>query len=251
MQAVVRTAPDPYMPVVGWSLHAGAFPRGEAGGSLQRRRAQILAATRRSLATEGYGRFTLRSISDASSVSTQTIHNCFGCKSDLLQSALNQHTVLMDSMALSEGQEPSVFLRLALLYCQSAVDYPEFIREYMCIDMSIRSALMKFGADIKIKMLQGMAAQNLLRPTVNLKIAAEQIAYVNCFGMLEWADNNDICQLYDRLVNGNANILMGILQPGAARDFEIWLSNSDNIRMHFGGGKSFSDNMPMTGMEAR
>jgi len=229
MQVSVQTSPDPFLPVIGCSLSADRLPDARSFGPLQRRRANILAATRRSLAVEGHNRFTLRSISDASGVSTQTIHNCFGCKSELLRSALNQHTALIDSFAFSRTRNPALFIMLALAYCQSAVDHPAFMREFMHTDWSVRSSLMKFGADLKAKILHGMSARNLLRPTASPKVAAEQIAYVNSFGLLEWADNDDIVQLYERLVHGNANILMGILQPEAAREIERWLANPDNL----------------------
>src|SRR5690606_29547418 len=91
-----------------------------------------------------------------------------------------------------------------------------------------REALMKFGIDLKTQMLTAMGRRNLLKPCVNPRIAAEQIAYVNTFGLLEWAESDNIAQLHEKLVLGNGTILLGILVPEKAREIEAWLSDAAN-----------------------
>src|SRR5437762_2859814 len=130
MELVIqRSTPDPYKPVVGFRLNAKSLGDLSRCSAQYRRRAEILAATRRLLVSEGHERFTIRSVSEACSLTAQTIHNSFGCKTDLLGSALNQHTVMIDSFALSQTKEPSVFIRLALAYFHCAMERPEFLRE--------------------------------------------------------------------------------------------------------------------------
>lgn len=222
------TAPDPFEPILGFKL-ATVGPRllSECS-SPYRRRAEILAMTRRLLAQDGYERITLKSISDACSITTQTIHNSFGCKTELLTAAMNQHTLSIDAHALSKTQNPVVFLWLALAYCRSATERPDFVRQYMNAAFSpklpLRDTLLRFGADLKLQILRNMVRQKLVRPFIDPRMAAEQIAYVNTFAMLEWAENGDLKQMYERIIHGNGSILLGILTPEAGKDIEAWLS---------------------------
>lgn len=230
IQEVARiSAPDPFEPVIGLKLGKPvAKPFGEHSGPY-RRRAQILAATRRSLAQEGHDRVTIKSISDSCGLTPQTIHNSFGCKADLLRSAMNEHTLMIDSFAFTKSCDPEVFLLLALAYCQSAVNRPEFVREYMRAAFSprhsLKDTLMKFGVDLKLHILRDLARRDLLRSFVDHRSAAEQIACVNTFAMQEWAQHGDIVQLYARIVHGNGALLLGILVPEAGRKIENWLAD--------------------------
>jgi AcrR family transcriptional regulator len=222
------TAPDPFDPILGFKL-APATPKLLSECSAPyRRRAEILATTRRLLAQDGYERITLKAISDACSITTQTIHNSFGCKTELLTAAMNQHTLSIDAHALSRTQDPVVFLWLALAYCRSATERPEFVRQYMkaafAPKLPLRDMLLRFGADLKLQILRNMVRRNLLRPFIDPHMAAEQIAYVNTFAMLEWTENGDLKQLYERMIHGNGSILLGILTPEAGKDIEAWLS---------------------------
>lgn len=232
MELVVsQGVPDPYQAVMGLKL-SGASDSGNDFNAQHRRRAEILAATRRLLAADGHQRFTIRSVSEACSLTAQTIHNSFGCKVDLLRAALNEHTLMVDSHALRHTRNPAAFLMLAIAYYQSALEKPDFMREFMFTTFSprqpLRDSLMKFGIDLKTQMLNAMARRNLLKPCVNPRIAAEQIAYVNTFGLLEWAENDDLDQLYEKLVLGNGTILLGILVPEKAREIERWLCDPAN-----------------------
>lgn len=232
MEMVASTgAPDPYRAVMGLKL-SGSSEASMDFNAQYRRRAEILAATRRLLAADGHQKFTIRSVSEACSLTAQTIHNSFGCKVDLLKSALNEHTLMVDSHALRHTRNPATFLMLAIAYYQSAMERPEFMREFMFTTFSprqpLRDSLMKFGIDLKTQMLNTMARRNLLKPCVNTRIAAEQIAYVNTFGLLEWAENDDLSQLYEKLVLGNGTILLGILVPEKAREIERWLCDPAN-----------------------
>lgn len=232
MEMVVSTgAPDPFQAVMGLKLSGSSEASGDFNAQ-HRRRAEILAATRRLLAADGHQRFTIRSVSEACSLTAQTIHNSFGCKVDLLRTALNEHTLMIDSHALRQTRNPAAFLMLAIAYYQSALERPDFLREFMFTTFSprqpLRDSLMKFGIDLKTQMLNAMARRNLLKPCVNPRIAAEQIAYVNTFGLLEWAENDDLSQLYEKLVLGNGTILLGILVPEKAREIERWLCDPAN-----------------------
>jgi AcrR family transcriptional regulator len=222
------TVPDPYEPVIGLSLASASRRDFEAYSTPYRRRAEILAATRRSLAEEGGDRITIKSISDSCGISAQTVHNSFGCKADLLRSALNQHTLMIDSFAFQKKLEPEAFLFLAQLYCRSVISRPEFHREYMHVAFSpkqqLRDMLLKFGADLKLRILRDLGRRNLLRPFVDQRMAAEQIAYVNTFALLEWAQHGDVVELYNRIVHGNGSVLLGILAPEAGRRIENWLA---------------------------
>lgn len=230
--AVQSNAPDPFEPIIGLSLGSERIRDLARCGAQYRRRAEMLAVTRRILATDGCDKVTIRSVSDACHVTAQTIHNSFGSKSELICSAMNQHTLMIDSHALSQAKDPGLFLMLAVAYCQTAVEHPEFMREYMLTTLSPRrnlaEALQRFGADLKAQILREMARRNLLRSYVDPRMAAEQIAYVNTFGLQEWAENDDIEQLHAKLVQGNGAILLGILEPQAARGIEDWLNDPAN-----------------------
>ncbi len=235
MSLVVKSGiPDPFEPVVGFTLNPRRFGDLSEHGAQHRRRAAILAATRRMLASEGHEKFTIRSVADACALTAQTIHNSFGHKTELLRAAMNQHTVMIDSYAMSQTQDPGLFLLLAISYCQSAIDRPEFMREYMRAAFSpkwpLRDSLLKFGTDLKAQNLRSIARRGLLKPCIDPAIAAEQIASCITFAMLEWAENDDIERLYERLVLANGSILMGILVPEAAHEIEDWLNNPANRR---------------------
>lgn len=229
LQEVARiSVPDPFEPVVGLKLGTPSNrPFGEHSGPY-RRRARILAETRRSLAREGHDRITIRSVSDGCGLTPQTIHNSFGSKADLLRSAMNEHTLMIDSFAFARSCDPEVFLLLALAYCQSAVNRPDFVREYMRATFSprhtLKDKLMKFGVDLKLHILRDLAQRQLLRSFVDYRSAAEQIACINTFAMHEWAEHDDIAQLYARIVHGNGSLLLGILVPEAGREIETWLA---------------------------
>jgi AcrR family transcriptional regulator len=180
------------------------------------------------LGEEGCERIMLKSISDACSISTQTLHNSFGSKVELLTAAMNQYTLMMDSRALAQAADPSVFLWLGLAYCQVATEHPEFMREFVHATFSpkltLREALIRYGTDLKLQILRSLANRELIRPFIDTRMAAEQIACVNTFAMLEWAENGDIRKLYERMIHGNGSILLGILTPDAGKDIESWLS---------------------------
>ena len=223
---ISNALPDPYAPFMRVRSAPAAANEAGVGSALYRRRAEILAATRRTLAEEGHQRFTLRSVSEACSVTAQTIHNSFGSKVELLRAALNQHTQQIDGFALSQINDPLVFLALARAYYESAIEWGEFMREFMLVTSSrpsLRDALFKYGAELKVHILRGMARRNLLRSSVDPRMAAEQIAYVNMFGMREWAETGDLKRLEERLISGNAILLLGIFKPEAARGVEQWL----------------------------
>jgi AcrR family transcriptional regulator len=235
MQLVANPGiPDPFQPVVGFTLNPRRFGDLSEHGAQHRRRAAILAATRRMLATEGHEKFTIRSVAEACQLTSQTIHNSFGCKTELLRAAMNQHTVMIDSYAMAQTQDPGLFLLLAIAYCQSAIEQPEFMREYMRAVLSpkwpVRDSLLKFGTDLKAQNLRSMARRGLLKPCIDPAIAAEQIASSITFAMLDWAVSDDIGKLYERLVQANGAILMGILVPQAAREIEDWLTIPANRR---------------------
>lgn len=235
MSLVVKSGiPDPFEPVVGFTLSPRRFGDLSEHGAQHRRRAAILAATRRMLATEGHEKFTIRAVAETCQLTTQTIHNSFGHKTELLRAAMNQHTVMIDSYAMSQTQDPGLFLLLAIAYCQSAIDQPDFMREYMRAAFSpkwpLSDSLLKFGTDLKAQNLRMMARRGLLKPCIDPAVAAEQIASCITFAMLDWVENDDIAKLYERLVQANGSILMGILVPHAAREIEDWLDNPGNRR---------------------
>jgi len=228
------TAPNPYLPMLGSALDAVGSLEMHEYSVQHRRRAEILAAVRRLLASDGYQRFTIRSLAATCKLTAQTIHNSFGCKNELLRVALNQHTLMLDASAASLTRDPAVFMILALSYCSTAAERPEFLREFMRVASSpkqpLRDPLMKFGIDLKTQIFRGMARKGLLRACIDPRTAAEQIAYANTFALLEWAQNDDLADLYRHIVFGNGLILLGVLAPHAASGIEEWLSDPANGR---------------------
>lgn len=229
-QVAQKMAPDPYAPILrGKLITRGVENHCELSGQY-RRRADILATTRRVLAQEGHQKFRVRSVSEACNITAQTIHNSFGRKDDLLREAMNQYTFTVDSFAFSRVSMPFSFLKIATTYHHAALINSVFLREFVLTCFSskynLKYEIFEFGRKLKSEMLNELARSNLLRTSTNSRIAAEQIAYVNAFAIREWAENDDIHQLYERLIFGNGSILLGILIPEAATDIEKWLSNT-------------------------
>lgn len=219
---------DPFEPVVAVTFGSAPQKCWREYSGPYRRKAEILAATRRLLAEQGCDRLMLKSVSDVCSVSTQTVHNIFGSKTQLLSEAMNQYTYVVDSRSLSEAQDPTVFLWIAVAYCRAAACQPEFVRQFVkaafSSKMPLRETVFQFGSALKLQMLRGLAQRKYLRPFFDPRVTAEQIAYVNTFALLEWSENDDLPGLYSRIVQGNATALLGMLRPEAAKDVERWLS---------------------------
>src|SRR5690606_34580771 len=103
--------PDPFRPLSVTRSPGATCGRDETGTErLLRRRASILAATRRLLSQHGHAHVTLRQISDECEVTVQTLYNSFGPRLELLMSALNEHTIAVETSAYSAAAGPSLFL---------------------------------------------------------------------------------------------------------------------------------------------
>jgi AcrR family transcriptional regulator len=213
--------PNPYVPL---APDAAAGPGGRSFAQQRRRRAEILATTRRLLA-EGQEAFTLRRVADENRVTVQTVRNSFGRREDLMVSAINEHTSAVWRALGGFSSGPALFLDLAQMYFQCARATPEFLRAMVTqavANTPSLSVLQQHGSAIKVAHLRRLAREGGLRPGVDAEALAAQITRLNTFQMYEWAAGGDALALRHELVVGNKLLLLGAVTPNAAARVEAW-----------------------------
>jgi AcrR family transcriptional regulator len=179
------------------------------------RRAHILAATRRSIADDGFERFTVRSVSQACAVTVQTIYNSFGNRQQLLVRALNEHTVLMDDTAAALSPGAGVFMELAELYYRCALETPAFLREIVTAAFATQerlAAMQRYSIQSKISLLQNLPKDDFLSSLVDIGVLATQITRVNSFAVYDWSQHGNANELRKQIVQGNRLLLLGVLR---------------------------------------
>jgi len=219
--------PDPFRPL---SLGTRHDPPGTE--RLLRRRAEILAVTRRLIAEAGHDHVTLRQISDECEVTVQTIYNSFGPRLDLLMKALNEHTTAVESVACARSSGPLLFLNVAEMYYRCAIDTPDFLREMVSMLFSTNDSLVQMqlhGTRHKTQLLRDMARGGIFRDGIQPQMLAAQLTRVNAYAVFEWSLHQDVEALRQEIMLGNKLLMLGALQPWAAAEVEAysdgWLSH--------------------------
>jgi AcrR family transcriptional regulator len=207
--------PNPFEPVLAMSSLPDRSPSQPSVVRLLTKRAEMLAATRRSIAAAGYDRFTVRSVSEECAVTTQTVYNSFGCRQELLVKALNEHTIMMEDAASRISPGPGAFLTLADLYYHCAIERPDFLREIVMASFSTKERLatmQRHSIQNKIRMLKSLPKTDFLCASIDVGVLATQITRVNSFAVYDWAQNGDVNELHTQLTEGNKLLLKGVLR---------------------------------------
>lgn len=122
--------PHPFRPLnIIWDTEAEGADRPQPQwAQVRSRRARILAAARKLLASGGFERLTVKSLASEADLSVPTIYNLIGTRHDVLVHAMNDHTIAMGKLARDTRRYPHFVLGLADLYADLAETYPEFIK---------------------------------------------------------------------------------------------------------------------------
>lgn len=221
-----------------------AFPSSSRGGCdgnrlIQRnqryRRARILAETRRLLAEDTLKNFNVQRVSEQSDVTVQTIYNNFGSRHELLSSAVNEHTMLMDRSAQKSSASAITFLNLGKLYYQCAIATPSFLREMVTAAFSpkwpMMDALQAYSTKHKAGLLRSMENGELLKSFVDPGALAHQITRVNTICVYGWSYHGDSLELFKQLSSGIGLLLLGALRPPFTGEVEKWLDCNDYCRV--------------------
>lgn len=207
--------PNPFEPVLA-GIPASDHPTSQPSVfRLLARRAEMLAATRRSIAAAGYERFTVRSVSEECAVTAQTIYNSFGCRQELLVRALNEHTIMMEDAAGRLSPGAGVFLTLADLYYTCALERPAFLREIVMASFSTKERLatmQRHSIQNKVLMLRKIPRTDFVCDSIDVNALATQITRVNSFAVYDWAHHGDVAELRTQIVEGNKLLLRGVLR---------------------------------------
>lgn len=221
--------PDPFSPFVQPLVRDIPGPALLEGGSQRARRSNVLAMTRRMLASNTQRQLTVREIAAACGTSVQTIHNNFGSRHELLASAINEHTTVLDRRAYAITPGPAMFLSLGELYCQCAIETPEFLHEMVTAAFSgkwkLMSLLQPHSTRDKATFIRHMSEQHLLRDCVDPERLASQITRINTISIFDWSQHGDTGELRRQIIDGIMLLLLGALRKEHVEAVEAWLAD--------------------------
>jgi AcrR family transcriptional regulator len=190
MTGLQRILPDPFSELPG----GYNWPAGATAASLdrqRRRRASMLACSRRVLARESYEHFTVRRVADECAVTAQTVYNCFGSRNELVASTLNEFTAMMYASARASSTTPTFFLELAYKYCLMAEHVPAFTRAMMVAAFSSRQPLLitmrRHGAELRKAWVRETAQDGCFEDGVDAAAIGNQICCIKSSLLFEWA----------------------------------------------------------------
>jgi len=196
----------------------------------RRRRAEILATTRRLLAEAGGDRLTLRRVANECEVTAQTLRNSFGRKEELIAQAVNEHTSIIWLRLAEPRGEPLVFLAFSDVIHQFAVNVPDFLRGTISAAFTNSPSLhvlQTHAARSKTRLLRGIASKGLLRPDIDIGLLADQITQLDTMLMHEWSRTGDDRLLREKMTHSHQVMLRGALRPSVAeRLADLSLANS-------------------------
>ena len=191
------------------------------------RRAQVLAAVRRRIASEGHRGVTLGMIASDCGTTVQTVFNLAGNKSELLKAAIAEHGLSLNITAFNWKNYPLLALGFADAIWASAQCNPDFLKESaLAVDNMYRSsgtAARSSGARL-VALVLGDIREDL-RETYSVTSIARILSSLIAVTMLEWAqDGLGPNQLRAELINRVALVLIGAVQPEKGAQIEAWLT---------------------------
>lgn len=222
--------PHPFEPSIVFSHSAVKVDANLPRQRQRSQRAKVLAETRRLLAEKSLNHFCVRRVADECALTVQTIHNNFGARHELLASAINEHTMLMDRSAHDHSTPATMFLSLGKLYYQCALETPDFLYEMVTAAFSskwpIMELLQPYSTKNKANFLHAMAGKKLLRRFVDPEMLANQITRLNTICVYDWSHHKNSAELFKQLSSGIGLLLLGALHESAAPEIEQWLDDA-------------------------
>lgn len=195
------------------------------------KRAHVLAATRRRIASEGHRGVTLGMIAADCDTTVQTVFNLAGNKFELLKAAIWEHGSSLNVAANDMERYPLLMLGFADAIWASAQRNPEYIREAALVfDSMCRSSgnLARAAGTALIETALSDIRQDV-RSTFTITSIAGMLSATIASTMIEWAqDVLEPEQLRAELINRVALVLIGAVTPAKGAQIESWLSSGDN-----------------------
>lgn len=207
MDTTYHYFPDPFAPILPDSAGmAGVLSR------QRQRRAEILAKTRRLIATERFEQVTLRRVAEECGVAVQTIRNSFGRRDELIVAAVNEHTtaIWQDLDCRLPARRALIEFSGVIHHC--AIHAPGFLRGTLALAFSHNAsllALQRHAAAYKLRLLKRMAAEEPLRPGVRLDMLTDQLTGLDTILMYQWAQGGDNAALFCHIAASHELLLHG------------------------------------------
>ena len=194
------------------------------------KRAQVLAATRRRIASEGYRGVTLGMIAADCGTTVQTVFNLAGNKFELLKTAISEHGSSLNIAANDTHRYPLLMLGFADGIWASAQRNPEYVKgaafifDNMC--RSSGDAARAAGAALIETVLRDIRED--VRFPFSISLIAGTLSTLIATTMLEWAQGMlESDRLRVELANRVALVLIGAVTSARGAQIEAWLSSRD------------------------
>lgn len=195
------------------------------------KRAQVLAATRRRIASEGHRGVTLGMIAADCDTTVQTIFNLVGNKFELLRAAIGEHGASLNVAANRNESYPLLMLGFADAIWASTQRNPDYIKEAALIfeNMCRSSGNLARAAGTALIETALSDIRDDLRSTFTVTSIAGMLSTLIASTMVEWAQ--DVLQserLRVELINRVGLVLIGAVKPSKGAEIEAWLSSGTN-----------------------
>lgn len=191
------------------------------------RHAQVLAAVRRRIASEGRRGLSLGMIASDCNTTVQTLFNLAGNKSELIKAAISDHGSWLNLTAHHWKSYPVQALAFADAIWASARRNPEYVKEaaFMYNDMCRSSGgdARSAGAALVGSVLTDICED--VRTSYNISSVAGVLSSLIATTMLEWAqDGLDTGRLRTELINRVGLVVTGAVRPSKGAQIEAWLA---------------------------
>lgn len=194
-------------------------------GCMRQRRASVLAAARRRMATEGYERFTLRTLAIDCDTTVQTVYNLIGNKTEVLTEAIADYGRALAETVGGWRNHPYRILELIEVIWQGTILQPEYMRQaslgYADLDRIWHGSIHRAG--VRFVEICLADVRHNLRQSIDYRALADAMNSAIATAMQEWArDKVDVELLRANLFNRSGLLLLGALQPTETSRLERW-----------------------------
>ncbi len=179
------------------------------------RRAAILAAIRKLIATEGCDGVTVRRIAECSGHAVQTIYNLVGPRETAITEAIREYSAYV-GMNFFDPSNPQAAADIIDHQLLSIEHNPEFCRQVCLMYFTDSRHIYYTFRDSQIRrldtLLRRQQSLGVLRKNVDLRMTASQLMVYSGALMVEWADRDfPLGELRQRLYAGYYNIFAGVI----------------------------------------
>lgn len=180
--------PDPFIN----TLHPGVAARHDSlrWTKYHQRRSEIFAETRYLLAKMGPERLSVRRLAERCSLTTQSIYNLVGSRTEVITAAMQDHTDAILEAANHFPNSPFPVMAIDEIYLAITEQYPDFIssatRAMFGPDPELRNALYKFGWQIRETCLSRMKKDGQLVADADCAFIGQQLTLNGCTAAQEW-----------------------------------------------------------------